>query len=274
VHIYNDKAPFKSLRYLQPREHKLQTAGNEALIVTETGTVEASFNGNHIQFMNVVYVPNCSNNLLSLPTLTLKGYMIAMSRKDSIINYNGKPVITAYPKSYLYLAYADEIANRALIIPDATDTKDRFLWHARLGHIPRGANKKASTLVSGITLRRNSPSECTCKACILGQKFHRSFHLSSTIKLETKNEKREVLSLVHSDVAGPLPESRTGKRYLVTYTDEAIKAFRTDRGGEYTALANYFHLKGIEHQTIAPYTPECDPIPDRQSNPKACWNAR
>jgi hypothetical protein len=132
----------------------------------------------------------------------------------------------------------------------------------------------------------------TCEACQLG-KLHRSPFP------ERSQTKREVLELVHTDIAGPIsPATQSEKRYIISYIDDAtrrpwtyllrhkyeafeaylefkaeaerqsgkkIKIVRSDNGGEYMSSKFRTYLKGLGtlHQTTAPYTPQQNGVAER-----------
>ena len=108
------------------------------------------------------------------------------------------------------------------------------------------------------------------------------------------------LDLVHSDTAGPFPESLGGSRYVVMFVDSASRlqrpygtrdksasailgvvqrfvtdmgvprAFRTDNGTEYTnsAFVEYCNSLQIRRELTAPYTPQ-ENGPEESGLPRA-----
>eukprot|EP00171_Calliarthron_tuberculosum_P022304 IDg22304t1 len=112
---------------------------------------------------------------------------------------------------------------------------------------------------------------------------------------------QDLLELVHSDVAGPLPvTSKGGARYFVTFIDDKsrwtevypmktksecfkhfrrfqrhaerkvgkkIKALRSDGGGEYTSteFKDYLDKNGIAQQLTVAYTPQQNGVAERMN---------
>jgi len=55
-------------------------------------------------------------------------------------------------------------------------------------------------------------------------------------------------------------------KYLETLSGKALRAVRTDRGGEYLneATNTFFKAKGVKHQKTAPYTPQQNGAAERR----------
>jgi len=115
----------------------------------------------------------------------------------------------------------------------------------------------------------------------------------------TENRSDKLLERVHSDLFGPLPTpSLIGSRYVLTFiddssryacvyfiehksdafrvfqqyksfaerqTDQTIKAFRSDGGGEFVnnEMREYFVSHGIRHETTTAYTPQQNGVAER-----------
>ena len=162
------------------------------------------------------------------------------------------------------------------------------LWHQRLGHTSHGKVKKL--MQNGRIPSSNSPDP-PCADCVDGKQARRSFpgHFSKP---------SHPGDVIHSDVVGPLPRSKSGSRYMVTFIDEfsrwvtifamsnksdvtacfkdymraferehntTIKCIHSDNGGEYDALARLAKRRGIRVQRSAPYTPQSNGIAERQN---------
>ena len=125
-----------------------------------------------------------------------------------------------------------------------------------------------------------------CEDCLAGKQRRDSFPKASTWRAFA------ILQLVHADIYGQInPISNSRKRYLLTFTDDFscktwvyflvekseafvsfknykakveketgayMKAFRTDRGGEFTSqeFNNYCDVNGIRRQLTAAFTPQ------------------
>ncbi|XP_049369600.1 uncharacterized protein LOC125834501 [Solanum verrucosum] len=218
-------------------------------IKTKNGFVET--------ISNVLYVPNLKSNLLSAGQLQEKGYVITI-KKGECENYDperGAIALVQMSSNRLFPLRIDSI--QSCLMAEVKDSS--WMWHFRYGHLSFGGLKilQQKNMVSGKSWRA-----------------------------------KDVLELVHSDLCGPInPTSNGGKRYLITFTDDfsrktwvyfmeeksevfstfksfkvrveneagkTIKAFRTDRGGEY--CSKEFEVlctdHGIRRELTAAYTPQ------------------
>jgi len=131
-----------------------------------------------------------------------------------------------------------------------------------------------------------------CRICAVGRQ-HRERGT------QTRQKSAEILGVVHSDICGPMQTTRlNGERYFVTFIDEmsgrvsisllnskdetlsafrsyraraekssgtAIRAFRSDGGGEYInrGFKKYLDEAGIQHIVSPPYTPSQNGLAER-----------
>lgn len=138
-------------------------------------------------------------------------------------------------------------------------------------------------MVDGIPLIQRS--EQLCDSCALGKQHRVPFPWSSAYRANTG------LELVHGDLCGPItPATPGGKLYFLLIVDDfshymwlellrskdeafasfkkvkaaaeaesrkRLKAFRTDRGGEFNSgvFTVYYNENGIKRNTTAPYSP-------------------
>ena len=89
------------------------------------------------------------------------------------------------------------------------------LWHQRLGHM---SERGLSTLIKKelITVSKDVALG-PCNHCLFGKQHRVSFNCTST-------KRSELLSLVHSDVCGPLEVSSLGgNKYFLTFIDDASR---------------------------------------------------
>ena len=159
------------------------------------------------------------------------------------------------------------------------------LWHHRFGHLGEDGLTQLRTgeMVSGLS--SEAAAKPLCEGCVVGKQTRNVAH---TPLLWTKRPVSEVLQLVHTDICGPLQvPSRGGARYFVTLLDDhsslvavqllkrksdapeairsmvtllenqsghAVRAMRSDRGGEYIGheLEGFLRQRGINHEMSAP----------------------
>ena len=94
--------------------------------------------------------------------------------------------------------------------PRLDNVSDSYLWHCRLGHI--NENRMNKLVKEGLLDLSDCESLPTCESCLLGKMTKLPF---------TRKGKRacDILSLVHTDVCGPMSISaRGGYNYFITFT--------------------------------------------------------
>lgn len=168
------------------------------------------------------------------------------------------------------------------------------LWHRRYGHLNKRSLNYLNEhqLVDGLpTITHIQP----CEACALGKQAHRAFPKGQAYRATAP------LELVHGDLVGPMQTpsyggnlyfflltndfSRHSWVYFLQYKSEAlqkfkvfklavekqystpVKAFRSDRGGEFTsgAFRAFCEETGIKHQLTAPRTPQQNGVAERRN---------
>jgi len=132
-----------------------------------------------------------------------------------------------------------------------------------------------------------------CEGCALGKMKKLKFP-------QEGSRAEEILDLVHSDVMGPLPLTKGGAKYMVTFIDDyskyctiyliksknevfckfveflnyaerhtgrKLKTLRSDNGGEYCnkQFDEFLKNKGITHQKTVPYNPEQNGVAERKN---------
>ncbi|CAH9099291.1 unnamed protein product [Cuscuta epithymum] len=161
---------------------------------------------------DVRHVPDLRLNLISGTALDQQGYLNRFKEgtwklsKGSLVVARGHICGTLY-KTHAKLCHPSLNAVEEEISPN--------LWHRRLGHLSMKGlttltRKESISMGKGVALH-------PCEHCLFGKQHRVSF---SSIR---KNHS-ELLSLVHSDVCGPIEEeSLGGSRYFVTFIDDASR---------------------------------------------------
>ena len=294
-HMTYDKSYFNELS--PPPVSYVTNANGEAFPVLGQGSVHITPS---LQLHNVLYVPDLSHHLISVPQL----------------NIESKCFVTFYP---MYVIFQDlltrEIIGRGYLRgrlfrldqnyggekPGArastalTSSSDKlseiWLWHRRLGHPSFSLMKKSiPTLFIGV-----SETVLHCETCVLA-KSHRITYSPSI-----SNKSTIPFELIHSDVWGPSKEPTiSGMRYFVSFIDDCtrlswisllrtkyevfsvfqnfhtfvqtqyngiIRILRSDNGGEYVnhVFQDFFKTHGIIHQTTCPQTPEQNGVSERKN---------
>ena len=281
-----------------PATDRVQTANGEGLLVSHVGTSIIPTSNAAIKLKSVLYVPQLTQNLLSVHRLCLdNNYRLIFDafsfwiqdRAMGRIIYTGRCSNGLYPLPFVphsspaYLKLQPQCHLGQLVFS--------CTWHSRLGH---PTNRIASLMLQKANVAFSIDSNSSmCHSCLQGKfsklPFHSS-HTKSVIPFQT----------IHSDLWGPSPcVSIDGYKYYVTFIDEfsrycwlfplvnksdvysvfiafynyvntqfssKIKILQSDGGGEYTShkLKLFFHAKGIVHQKSCPYTPEQNGLAERK----------
>ena len=268
--------------------------GNRAKVMGIGNVVLHLGDSKTLTLKEVLYIPESTANLLSIPFAIKSGAEFSFGDTSCIIRVNGVSVTKANRRSNgLYSIRGQVIADALMSAAEETPE----LWHRRYGHLGYDNLSKLVKLdmVTGISVasaafveRNKEP----CEPCIMAKHHREPFPAS-----ESKSNRP--LELLHMDLCGPLPfASLGGSKYVATFLDDytklsvvrtmahksdaahvvpdvinmletqsghLLRIARTDNGGEYisNALADYLDGKGVIHQTTMAYTPQQNGVAER-----------
>ena len=294
-HISPYRDDFTSYRTLEPPVF-LHAANGQQFPAVGTGTMVISTpNGGEqsaLTLEKVLHAPSVGYTLVSLGALDALGYRIAIGGGHLEIKSRGGErlaLIGRTPRGLYRVSHEGEACYAVEIV-------SVMELHRRMGHIAPASARKLVTdgLVTGIALDSSSREE-HCEACIYARATRQPVP-----KLRVSTQAKAFGDEIHTDVSGPAEvATRAGRRYFVTYTDDAtrytttyllaaksdvfstyqrfeawartqnhcsaIKVLRSDRGGEY--LSNEFdkHLAaaGTARRLTVHDTPELNGIAER-----------
>ncbi|KMQ85317.1 retrovirus-related pol polyprotein from transposon tnt 1-94 [Lasius niger] len=292
-HMCNDNRKFTMLN--DTERSKVFTAAEHCLDSSSTGEINLRVNNrgskNNVKLEDTMFVPALRNNLMSVSTITDKGYTVVFDKKRATIKRkDGSTALTATKKNQLYVV--NETNDHAMAAGDVNDDK-MTRWHQRYGHLNIAdlKNLKIKEMVKGVEFTTKT-NEFRCDICDKSKIHIQPFKPS-------KNRETEVLNLVHSDICGPMNvESLAGSKYFVTFIDDfsrytevvmlrqrsdVLKAFRnykrrvekltgrhikklrTDNGKEYLSneFKKFFEDEGISRQLSVEYTPQQNGVAER-----------
>ena len=284
---------------------KIKASGVWEIIITTAA-------GN-IKLTHVWYVPEIGGNLLSVSRMVDAGYEVAFGTRTCTVSKNGVQTLLGQRFRSLYYLnkglevqseHPGEEANLGLIAHQSPSASLET-WHRRLCHrtLDEVSVRYISNKVENMEIRNKAqlPSSI-CGICAVGRQ-----HKEAGTKRREKAT--EILAVVHSDLCGLLQIiGPNGERYFVTFVDEmsgrisiallkskdealnafkayrmraekssgkAIKAQRSDRGGEYRnqEFKRYLTEAGIQHMVSPPYTPSRNGLAER-TNRTIMENAR
>ena len=280
------------IEYSQPTEIFL--GDDTAIMALGEGKVTLEFyDGSTVLTMglyNVLYVPEISKNLLSVPAMTQKGAEVLFESDKCYVTKNGVTMSIGHLISNnLYVINTEPHCANV-----ASGKASMELWHCRYGHLNYKyvSELKKKHMVDGMSYPKDVTDQ-HCEACAKA-KMHRV-----PVPKASSNKTSRPLQLVHSDVCGPMSENSIGgSKYVLTFTDDytkyvtvyflkrksevfakfqecvsmmenttgfKIQTLRSDNGGEYTSkeFTQFCRSKGIVHQYTNPYTPERNGVSER-----------
>jgi len=291
-HITNDKS---ILNNFKEEKITLKCANNTFCDFEGYGDVNITINNKNINLNKVYYSKDIAKNMLSGIKLVKCGVKILIEE------INNEVVLKLLDNNYKTIASFnanknDEInitgvqnknnindKNNIMALNTFKDIND-LIWHRRLGHFYN------SDIKNYLKRHKADIKFCDdCKIAKMKRKPHNKVPPKATSILET----------IHSDIIGPISESLTGKRYILTFIDEFsrkswifllknkkeatdfiidtlkylmniyddknIKYFKSDNANEYknTKINKFCKKHGIQKVYSPPYNPENNGIAER-----------
>jgi hypothetical protein len=281
-----DYKPFAS------RAHLVQLGDGTVIEAKGVGDVRVQMLVGSVRLKYVLYVPMLSQNLLSVPKLTDKGYEVRLRKDSGTIMFGSKEFDRAerVGDSFIMNMPYIETANSAKLTKQAS----MELWHDRLAHISMDTIEK---MLKGDAVLSMSPElrlPNTCGGCAKGKMTRRPFGQRS-------ERASASLDLIHADLCGPTTcPSLGGSFYFAVLVDDCttfttllflkqkgefaekfikyanlvetqfgrrIKCLRTDNGGEFKAraLIDFCNAKGTRLERSTPYTPQQNGVAERKN---------
>lgn len=232
-HMVRSKDLFTNM---EPDNTIIKVANNQIVTSQGIGQIKLTINNqvSPLLLSNVLYVPNLSNNLISISKLVQKDYSVEFNDKGCSIYNNGQttgnPIACVECVNGLYKLcvcvgvninkpspkehslFLDSQESPSVAVAANLPAQ---LWHRRLGHLSvKGMKQLRDGACGGVSFQDEENLE-SCKACLQGKMSAASYPSRSA------HRATEPLQLIHSDVCGPMPEpSWGGARFLVTFTDD------------------------------------------------------
>jgi hypothetical protein len=252
---------------------------------------------------DVRYAPSVFTNLFSVPaaanhgavttfglpssdqaTIQQGSYTLLSKRGEQ---YHGMYGFTAVPGGYSLKRAAP--APAAAMTAANNSQESPQLWHRRFGHLGYDNLARLPSMVSGMHVQPDQLKAATahvCEPCVMGKQTRLPFPAWPSDALsDASHPDTQPLSLLHTDVMGPMQVKSLGNRqYVLTVLDDStsysiaiptlsksdvsqelqllitmlepqsgrtVRAIRSDGGGEYISkdLHTFLAGKGIVHQT-------------------------
>jgi len=288
-HMTGDRSLLSSFKEAAHKVKVTSANGQSAFVAGEgEALVHTKEMPEGILLQKVLYVPDFTYSLLSIPTAVGNGAVVTWTATACHISVGKRTVasVSYGPDGLCKLASSQR--SEAALLSQPAETAE--LWHRRFGHLgfESMAQLVRGDMVSGINVSAadfSNSNKQLCEPCVLAKHCREPFPSS-----DSKSTKP--LQLVHMDVCGPIQvDSLGGSRYFATYLDDfsrvsvvqpidrksdvytttldvlaklerlsgqRVRAVRTDGGGEYlsNALEDYFRKQGITHQVTVRYSPQ------------------
>jgi GAG-pre-integrase domain/Integrase core domain/gag-polypeptide of LTR copia-type len=281
-----------------PRRTAIINANGESYPVKGAGDVQCSLS---LTLSNTLLVPSLSTKLLSVGQICEELNCVVLMYPQFCIFQDllTKEIIGRGTRRRLYHLDDMVVGKAHFSTSSSTNRISRiWMWHKRLGHPSFGYMKRLyPSLFFGC-----ENEKFDCKTCIRAKSHRVSFPSSL-------NKSTKPFDLVHSDVWDPSPvNSSVGNRWFVLFIDNCtrmtwlyvlktkdevshifksffnmvqnqfnrnIKFLRSDNGGEFVnnTLREFFHSKGIIHETSCVGTPQQNGV-DKRKNRHVLETAR
>jgi len=255
-------------------------------------TYEGNSNGFDLKLNNVLYSSKINKNLISGIKLIREGMVCKIiPKKDKVCltlksnDHKQKRTLGPFKAdknniirlTTIDYSYEDPVVNNILYSSEAElDNKNKMLWHRRLGHF---YHENLDKYLSSHDIKVPKCIDCQIS------KLRRKPYNGETPKANS------ILDVIHSDLIGPIQQSFTGKRYILTFIDDfsrkswiflienktevpkiiinfltylnnqfenKIKNFKTDQGKEYVnkKVEQFCRRIGIRKSYSQPYNPQ------------------
>jgi hypothetical protein len=296
IHMCHDRSLFSNIRSI-PTSTIVFGAGQTAK-ATEAGDIkvrvalsEGAFN---VTLTDVLYAPAMKRNLISMMQWARQGITCSTVRNGTcVIRRNGVTLGQVSGHNNLLpvnITPSPVSGSHSANVAHSVYSNKATLWHYRLGHVNAADMQRLPSMADGLDYAGTILG--ACGSCMKG-KLHALPHPRSATHRATVP-----LELVHTDLCGPLPLSRDGFQYFITFIDdctrftevrllrnkrEAMRAFieyqawiekatgrsiqmlRSDNGGEYTSKVfnEWLSDDGVRRQLSAPYTQQQNGVSER-----------
>ncbi|KAI0994484.1 hypothetical protein K3495_g13698 [Podosphaera aphanis] len=224
-HITPNRDLFKS-GSLKPYRISIKCADNKFIVFGGIGDVELIWENDNrsarsLTKRDVLYIPNASDNLISIGMLVKKGINIQSYNtklylfKTEISNPLLIGVITGAKIWKVQRIFQDFAFTTNDIQSLSRHRSQQELLHARLGHMGDKQGKRINSMVQGLENIKIRP--CVCNACTKAK-------ITRTVSRKPMSKVFEPGGRLHIDLFGPLPcKSLQENRIMIALTDQYTK---------------------------------------------------
>jgi len=142
---------------------------------------------------------------------------LKLEREPEVNKDDATASTTAWPAKHIYRHVTVLYAG----VSDPRSKASLSTWHKRLGHVNKDYVRRTAGATEGmiITSEEAEPKAADCVDCVRFKLKQQHFPPSSS----REKQERQVLDLVHTDIAYALPETAKGEKYLLVLVDDASK---------------------------------------------------
>lgn len=194
------------------------------LLIARDGDVPLRMKHGEVRTLNqVLHAPQMTKNLVSVRHISKEWSVKTECHENScniVDTHSGVTIMTAQIHSYLYLldcsSAAGHTSDSVQVAAKASPEDPVFLWHCCLDHL---SLKRMQLILNG-GMYREKPKfklsgDLLCEACELSKSKRRNPKNSDPVQAT------ELLSLVHTDLCGPMSTPLLGgARFFMAITDD------------------------------------------------------
>ena len=212
-HMTNDKTILKNfIQYRKPT--KIYLGDDTVVLALGEGEVDLPTPDVVLNLHKVLFVPDMTKNLLSVPAMALMKAQVCFDEEHCVIEKNGREYVIGSLHDKLYMVNTVEYAH---VSTAQTSDASIEVWHCRFGHLNYDYVNKLTKeeMVQGMKIHGSTQPNKQCEACIMGKMQRKSPPKQSTQRATRPFE------VLHSDICGPMQvPSKGGSRYMLTFTDD------------------------------------------------------
>ena len=153
-----------------------------------------------------LHVPEMSFNLLSIRSITDKGYCMSFhENRCSSESKDGEVIAEGQKKGNLFQLQGEPMRTNSEECANVATAASREIWHSRLGHVGDSTLEKlaAGHSARGVTVKGDK-ERSFCEGCARGKASHVSPQALNEIRATRR------CGIVHSDVLGPVRDQGVG----------------------------------------------------------------
>lgn len=242
--------------------------------------------GEECSLKDTIYVPDLTNNLMSVNAITNNGGTVIFKNKEvKILKQNELILKGNKDENGLYTIKINNLKQETSLLTNKINRAEE--WHKKMGHpsIGKMINLRKVSINMNVSEEEIKNLDKTCKVCIMAKQVRKPFNTE-------RQRATRPLQIIHTDVCGPIsPNTYDNKKYIVTVLDDythytraylmeqkneafeiiknyieevqreknlKVSTIRCDNGGEYTSkqMINWCRFKGIKLDYTIPHSPQ------------------